>query len=146
MALSAPLLPVEQRLLTPFNQRGLEVLRQGVLAVICTAGDVEVRIRAVLLTAHQNDFRPVFADVLYVPPSILREQIIKPRSLFLIHAQIAPLQEALDQAQRELNTLGLSNGYLELIASRVRSRSPQQVVNAACAILLFGAMFAPGTV
>jgi hypothetical protein len=72
----------------------------------------------------------------------LREGVTKPRSVFDIRADVALLREALQQAQAELRSLGLSQGYLDLIDTRLSSNSPQQVVNAASAVLLFGAMLA----
>jgi len=142
MPQSAPLTPVELRLLTSFNQVGLETLRKGLLSSISLATGVELRARAVTLTAHQNDFRAVFTDVLRLPAAVLREGVTKPRSVFDIRADVALLREALQQAQAELRSLGLSQGYLDLIDTRLSSNSPQQVVNAASAVLLFGAMLA----
>ena len=70
MPQSAPLTPVELRLLTSFNQVGLETLRKGLLSSISLATGVELRARAVTLTAHQNDFRAVFTDVLRLPAAV----------------------------------------------------------------------------
>lgn len=141
--MTAPLLPVELRLLTPFATPGLEGLRKSLLSVLSTSPDPELRARAILLTAHTNDFRPVFADVLPVPANVLREPVAKPRGLFDVYNDVSLLREALRDAQTELSVSGLSKGYMELIHTRVYSHSPQQVVSAACALVIFGAMVAP---
>lgn len=141
----APLLPVELRLLKPFNQTGLETLRRALLEATSRETQMDRRARAVLLIAHLNDFRPVFADVLPVPAATLNESIGRRRRLFEMNADVRLLEAALQQAQRELGALGLSRSYLDLIASRVSSNSPQHRVSAACAILLFGAMLAEAT-
>ena len=138
----APLLPVEERLLTPFNQAGLETFRKTMLASVSAATTLELRVRATLLTAHQNDFRAVFADVLTVPASILAESIIKPKKLFDVHASVSLLREVGSQALRELRGLGLSKGYADLIDERLQSSSPQYVVTAAAAVCLLGGMLA----
>jgi hypothetical protein len=44
------------------------------------------------------------------------------------------------EAAEELRRLGLSHGYIELIRARIETHSPQQVVDTACAILLFGSL------
>lgn len=139
----APLLPVEIRLRVAFPSPGLETLRRGVLNVITTDPNLDHRIRGVLLTAHFNDFRAVLADVLYVPPTILSEIICKRRRLFELYADITPLQNTMRRALQELGALGLSQGYRDLIIARAAGPSPQQVVDAACAILLFGSLMQP---
>jgi len=139
----APLLPVEERLRTPLVTPALEELRRAVLTRISRDSMLDHRIRGVLLTAHANDFGPVFADVLFVPDTILGEIICKRRKLFDLYRELVPYTPVMLRAIPELNAWGLSRGYLELIDARVRSTSPQQVVGAACAILLFGAVLQP---
>lgn len=139
----APLLPVERRLRTSLRTPALETLRRRVLTAISRDEMLDHRIRGVLLTAHFNDFRPVFADVLPVPPDILREIVCKRRKLFDLYAELKPAVPTMHLAVEELRREGISQGYIDLIRARVDGHSPQQVVDAACAILLFGALFDP---
>lgn len=139
----APLLPVEIRLRSPFMTPALEELRRHVLTVISHSPRLDPRIRGVLLMANFNDFRPVFKDVLAIPASILLETICGQRKLFDIYRDLQPFQSRMQRATSELQRLGLSQGYVELIATRTYSHSPQQVIGAACAILLFGSLLQP---
>jgi len=138
------LTPVETRLLTPFNTPGLETVRLRVLAAICGASDIERRIRAVTLTSQRNDFGPVFADVMTLPHDVLTDSITKPRSLFLVHSELTVLRKEWPVALSELAALRLSQAYLDLIDARLKSDSPQQVVTAACAVVIFGAILVTG--
>ena len=136
----APLIPVEVRLRDPFLRPRNEELRRHVLTIISRDRMLDHRIRGVLLTAHFNDFRPVFADVLAVPPPIFLEAICKRRKLFDLYRDLLPFQPTMHAAVLELQAQGLSQGYVQLIDERIFSHSPQQVVDAACAILLFAAL------
>lgn len=141
--LAAPLTTVEERLRDPFPTRGLEELRRGVLQLVCGSPELDRRIRAVLLYAHQNDFSAIFADVLAVEPSILRETVANRRKLFAMSADLAPLMPAWSTARRELLTLGLATAYVDLLEARATSGSPQHRITAACATLLLAATLNP---
>lgn len=143
MADPVPLIPVEERLLLPFQTEGLEALRVGVLKAICSASNEENRVRAILLTTQTNDFRAVLLDVLVIPSRLLAEPIIKPRAVFAVDVALNLLREAQRRAQRELGVLGLSKGYQDLLDARVTGSLPQYRVSAACATLVFAALLDP---
>ena len=138
-----PLLPVEVRLRTALPYAALEQLRRRVLTVISRDEMLDHRIRGTLLTANYDDFRPVFRDVLAIPPAILLESVCGRRRLFELYHDLTPSIPTMHQAIAELRSLGLSQGYVDLIRARVDGVSPQQVVGAACAIVLFGALLQP---
>lgn len=136
----APLLPVEIRLRSPFTQNNLERMRRSVLTHISRDHMLDHRIRGTLLTAHFDDFRPVLTDVLFVPAPILAEIICKRRKLFAQYTDLLPLRTDARAALEELRKMGLSEGYLQLISSRLEGTSPQQYIGALCAMLLLGAL------
>lgn len=136
----APLLPTEVRLRYPFKTPGLEELRRGVLQAISGADQLDQRIRGVLLTANQNDFVPIFADILYIPREITREVIAKRRRLFNTMAELDRYPLAIRLSLQELRALGIADEYVTVIETRYRSPSPQYRLSAICALLLFAAL------
>lgn len=139
----APLISAEVRLRYRFERLGLEELRRGVLQAISGADLLDQRIRGVLLTADQNDFIAVFADVLPIPVEITREVVAKRRRLFNIIADLEAYRLAGFDAIGELRDGGMSEQYATLIETRYTSASPQYRLNATCAILLFGSLIYP---
>lgn len=140
---TAPLTTVEQRLRVPFETPGLETLRRGVLQLVTGASILDQRIRSALLLAHQNDFVPIFADIMPVPAEILLEVIPKRRKLFTMMADLRAWDVAAASARLELARGGLPREYVELLTVRYLSASPQHKVTAACAHLFFGALLFP---
>lgn len=139
----APLIPAEMRLRYRFVTPGLEELRRRVLQAISGAELLDQRIRGVLLTANDNDFVAVFADLLYIPDEIKREVVAKKRRLFNVTSELEASRLAGSLAIDELRAGGMTDAYGVLIEARYFSSSPQYRLNAACAILLFGSLVYP---
>lgn len=139
----APLIPAEMRLAYRFLTPGLEELRRGVLQNISGADQLPQRIRGVLLTAWQQDFIPVFADVLPIPDEIAREVIAKRRKLFNVMADLEPYRLAGFTAMDELRAGGIADAWITVLDARYTSASPQYRLSATCAILLFGSLIYP---
>jgi hypothetical protein len=139
----APLIPAEARLRYRFETLALEELRRGVLQAISGADPLDQRIRGVLLTANQNDFVPVFADLLVISPEITREVVAKRRRLFNIIADLEAYRLAGFDAIGELRDSGMSDQYGTVLETRYTSSSPQYRLSATCAILLFGSLVFP---
>lgn len=139
----APLISAEMRLRYRFQTLALEELRRGTLQAISGAEQLDQRIRGILLTANQDDFVAVFADILVIPVEITREVVAKRRRLFNIIAELEVYRLAGLDAIGELRDGGMSDQYATVLENRYTSASPQYRLSATCAILLFGSLVYP---
>jgi hypothetical protein len=140
--LCAPAAPltIEILLRGPLPTPALEKYRKSVLSTISGDSMLDHRIRGLVLIAYENDFGPVFREILDIPSTVLEENVCKRRRVYDADRELRVLEPLAAQARRELQQLGLSPQYITMLETRVRSASPQHRVSAACATILFAAV------